>query len=70
MLRAKSYLSDTLVAGNSYTAVAEGYALWGNKPWPIAMRALEGPPCASWGRVPKISTLPSVPVSAAAVMVA
>jgi ubiquinone/menaquinone biosynthesis C-methylase UbiE len=37
VFRAKSYLSDTLVTRNSYTAIAEGYTSWRNKPWPIAL---------------------------------
>jgi SAM-dependent methyltransferase len=39
---AKSYLYDTLVTRNSYTAIAEGYTSWRNKPWPIAMISRPG----------------------------
>jgi len=40
--RAKGYLSDTLVTRNSYTAIAEGYTSWRNKPWPIALMSRPG----------------------------
>ncbi|AJB41810.1 hypothetical protein TCARB_0758 [Thermofilum adornatum 1505] len=42
MCRAKGYLSDTLVTRNSYTAIAEGYTSWRNKPWPIALMSRPG----------------------------
>jgi len=42
VFRAKSYLYDTLVTRKSYTAIAEGYTSWRNKPWPIAMISRPG----------------------------
>ena len=42
MFGAKSYLYDTLVTRNSYTAIAEGYTSWRNKPWPIALISRPG----------------------------
>jgi SAM-dependent methyltransferase len=42
VFRAKSYLYDTLVTRNSYTAIAEGYTSWRNKPWPITLISRPG----------------------------